>query len=124
MIRALILTLVLAGCASTPVRETAPLPRAESQTECILYGDVALVARAMVIEGLDGAVRHRMYVAIYQNVLDGLQPRKREAVMTVIAAIDDTAIKFSGSPPIFGSMLAQVCLRGGGNLGTILGTAI
>ena len=80
--------------------------------------------RAMVIEGLDGAVRHRMYVAIYQNVLDGLQPRKREAVMTVIAAIDDTAIKFSGSPPIFGSMLAQVCLRGGGNLGTILGTAI
>ena len=93
-------------------------PKAMSPQECDAFADYALVARALVMDGLDQERRVAILVRIYNARSDS---RTVELMRSINAAA-----KASKSKEAFGfaSRLLEACYLNQGNMDSVLGVAL
>ena len=103
---------ILAGVLTLVARDALAAPRANGPQECLVFADMALVARAAAEEGVGRAALDRMALKIYQ-MNDG---RVREIAGLVVTQ----AYRERRSPLDYAVALAEACMKGG-NLDPVLG---
>lgn len=96
----------------------AAAPRAQSDAECYLFADVALVARALNLESIPERTADAILAHIYSLPLH----TGGERFISVMGAIASAARRLDDyDAPVFASRLYSVCLGSGGNMDSILG---
>jgi len=104
---------VVALCTTLGVNAA---PRLGSSDECLAYADMALMARAAAVEGIDKDAISRAIGHAYSITT----PRAAQIAALVI----DAAYKDKRRPFDFGQMFLQTCLGNQGNVDAILGVSV
>ena len=91
-------------------------PKLQTGHQCLYYADVALVARALVVNEVSPIKTERIMAAVY-TAPPGSDGPGLIALIVVAAQSDRSA------PTEFAAKFLRVCLEGRGNLDSLLGTS-
>ncbi len=108
--------LVVATLGAAAVRAEDDVMRAQSPTECQLFADIAIVARALVENKISEDQQRPVLDAIYQ-------PDNTRA-HTVVGAILDGARRAADPAPNWATALSKHCMQRAGHIKEFLGSAI
>lgn len=108
--------LVVGALAGGAVRAEDDVTRAQSPTECQLFADIAIVARALVENKISEGQQRPVLDAIYQ-------PDNNRA-HSVVGAILDGARRAVDPAPNWANALSKYCIQRSGNIKEFLGSAI
>lgn len=98
------------------IRDAHAAPRAQTQDECMVFADMALVARALAIERVDKTTTVKAVARIYD--LPDLR------LVQIAAAVIELGYRDKREAKDMAAALGRTCLTTGGNMDSILGVSL
>lgn len=113
---------LVAGMLALPLYAA---PKAKSRAECATYEDIALVAAAATRQGIEAHKLVAMLPDIYDPLFELRGDEARAIAAQIVVSADAWQKANPRAPPhAFSQMLAEVCIRAGGDMDAILGAPI
>lgn len=110
------LAIAAIAAAMIPPPPVASAPKAANQHECQAFWDVALVARANAVAGIERAKTLEAFKHIYNTGGDA----RAEAI---VVAIVDAALRETRSANVFADRLRDACVSRMGDMNSVLGVS-
>lgn len=119
MSRAILLAILLHVLSPAVFAQDAATRPALTERGCAIIADVALVARALAVEGGERAFAERVVTRTYAGFSDGGGPFD-----SLRDDIVDLAYRATEPEDALAARVLQTCMRSGGSLDAILGTRL
>ena len=104
-----LMLIIVALIVTTCARDAWPAPRVQSNAHCRLFGDIALVARALAEEEAADKLAHGVLYRVYDL---GERPERVEMAGLLMAQARKTKL----SAGDYAGAFTAICLVGGGNV--------
>ena len=104
-----LMLIIIALIVTTCARDAWPAPRVRSEAQCQLFGDMALVARALAEEEAPDKLAHGVLYRVYNL---GERPERVEMAGQLMAQARKTKLSASN----YAGAFVAICLVNGGNV--------